>query len=78
MENNTNPLASLCDYLCEWTISQYEDSLNTEMPISSEVRDRVVSVVGIAVPVGMYTLCLFFFIFMICCIGTIFRRKGAK
>lgn len=78
MENNVNPLSSLCDYLCEWTIDYYNDSLETEMPVSSEVRDRVVSAVGIAVPLGMFALCLFFIVFMICCIGTIFRRKGGK
>lgn len=72
---NENPLFSLCNYLCEWTLDFYTKSLETDMPISSEVRDRVVSAVGIVVPLGMYALCLFFFIFMICCIGTIFRRK---
>lgn len=60
----------LCDYLCGWTLEQYsinretyeeltEEEQERYSLMSSEVRDRVVSVVGICVPLGLYFLCLF-------------------
>lgn len=60
----------LCDYLLGWTLQQYsenraeyealtEEEKESYSLMSAEVRDRAVSVIGLAVPLGMYTVCLF-------------------
>lgn len=81
MNENQNPLSGLCDYLCDWTLSQYErEEYQTEegCTISLEVRDRCISVIGIVVPVGLYVLALFLTVFMIVCIGSGVRGRGRK
>lgn len=50
-------MTELCDYLLVWTKRMIEESEGHEF--SSEVYDRAVSVIGIAVPLGLYFLCLF-------------------
>lgn len=50
-------MTDLCDYLLVWTKRMIEESDGHEL--SPEVYDRAVSVIGIAVPLGLYFLCLF-------------------
>lgn len=50
-------MTDLCDYLLVWTKRMVEESGSHEF--SPEVYDRAVSVIGIAVPLGLYFLCLF-------------------
>lgn len=71
-ENNSYRSAyyDLCDYLNGWTESKYAenhavyDELTEEEKenyclMSPEVRDRNVSVIGLAVPLGLYFLCIY-------------------
>lgn len=50
-------MTDLCDYFLVWTLRVLEETENHEF--SPEVYDRAVSVIGIAVPLGLYFLCLF-------------------
>lgn len=73
MEDSTSYRSAyydLCDYLCGWTLSkyaenraEYEELTEEERAdfalMSPEVRDRQVSIIGLAVPLGLYFLCIF-------------------
>lgn len=50
-----NALSALCDYMLEWTVTQYEKA---DGAMSPEVFDRAVSVIGIAVPLLLLAFCL--------------------
>ena len=50
-------MSDLCDYFLYWTLRVIQETEDHEF--SPEVYDRAVSVIGIAVPLGLYFLCLF-------------------
>lgn len=47
-----------CDYMLAWFMQQYQ---NEELPMSPEVYDRAVFVVGVGVPMLLFAVVLFSF-----------------
>ena len=54
-------MSDLCNYMLSWIVSIYEAE-NPDLPLSHDVYDVAVGVIGIAVPLLLYIVCLICFI----------------
>lgn len=52
-------MTDLCDFMLVWFLRMYEDAKTAGHPMSAEVYDRAVFVIGTAVPLMIFAFVLF-------------------